>query len=291
MGIMIKTEFKVGLFLVVSILLILSALGYMAYRKGLFQAEKTINLSSQTGDGLTVGMPLIFSGFKIGRVADLELDERGLVLVRIKVPDQHAKWLRNNSRFILERPLIGSTKLLVETTDMSSTPLTATSTPMITEINDINETIKKFEPVLEKLALTMDHMEKVTGTLAGKGSLVEMAVGDKKSIEALYGALKDARAITQRAGRFLQRTEEELYGADGVTPAIQTVLTEVVVNLKKLGLSLDNVTSISADAADSTKNLKVLRRDLDVTIHSVNRLIEQIDQRLPFKSEKEIRLP
>ena len=140
---MIKTELKVGLFIILSTLLILSGLGYMSYKKGLFQAEETFTLSSQTGDGLTVGMPLIFSGFKIGKITDLELDAQGLVLVKIRVPSQHYKWLRSDSKFILERPLIGSTKLVMVTTNMNSPLLTSKSIPTVTEVNDINETIKK----------------------------------------------------------------------------------------------------------------------------------------------------
>ncbi len=81
MGMIVKTEFKVGLFIILTVLLILTGLGFMAYKKGIFQAEETITLSSRTGDGLTVGMPLNISGFKIGKIRDLELNDQGMVIV------------------------------------------------------------------------------------------------------------------------------------------------------------------------------------------------------------------
>ena len=86
-----STEFKVGLFIILTVLLVLTGLGYMAHQKGFFQAEQTYTLSSRTGDGLTVGMPLSLSGFKIGKISDMELNEQGIVLVKIRVPSQHAK--------------------------------------------------------------------------------------------------------------------------------------------------------------------------------------------------------
>lgn len=290
-GIMVKTEIKVGLFIILSALLILSGLGYMAFKKGLFQAEQTVTLSSRTGDGLTVGMPLIFSGFKIGKITDLELDAQGLVQIKIRIPSQHLKWLRTDSKFILERPLIGSTKLLVVTTNMSSAPLTSKSIPMVNEVNDINETIKKFEPVLVKIALITDHVEKLTGNLAGKKSLIEMAVNDPDSIQAIHEALKSTRSITQRTDGLLKKTEEELYGPNGIKPAVTQVLQEVVVNLQKVGKTLDNVTKISSDAAASTKDLKLLRSEIDATVNSINHLVDEINKKIPFRSEPEIRLP
>ncbi len=287
----IKTEFKVGLFIILTVLLILGGLGYMAYKKGFFQTEQTFILSSSTGNGLTVGMPLHFSGFKIGKIDEMELNEHGIVLIKIRVPSQHFKWLRADSKFILERPLIGSTKLLVVTTNMNSPPLSPKAVPSVTEVNDINETIKKFEPVLEKVALIMNHVEKLTGSLASKKSLIEMAVGDRESIDALYGALKNTKSITQRADGLLKKTDEELYGQNGVKPAVVKVLQELVIDLRKLGNTLDNVTKISAETADSTKDLKALRSDIDGAVNSVNNLVDELNQLVPFKKEPKIKLP
>jgi phospholipid/cholesterol/gamma-HCH transport system substrate-binding protein len=291
MDMIVKTEFKVGLFIILTVLLILAGLGYMAYKKGVFQAEQTFTLSSRTGDGLTVGMPLNFSGFKIGRIADLELSEQGVVLVKIRVPSQHFKWLRADSKFILERPLIGSTKLLVVTENMNSPLLTPKSLPSVTEVNDINETIKQFEPVVEKVALTMDHLEKLTGTLAGTKSLIEMAVSDEASVKSLYEAMKNAKSITQRADNLLKKTDEELYGREGVKPVVVAALQELVKDLQKLGKTIDNITRISSDAADSTKDLKVLRDEIDATVYSVDSLVDQLNKLVPFKTEPKIKLP
>ena len=287
----VKTEFKVGLFIVLTVLLIFAALGFMAYKKGLFQAEETLTLSSRTGDGLTVGMPLNFSGFKIGKIDDLELNEQGIVIVKIRVPAQHFKWLRSDSKFILERPLIGSTKLLVVSTNMNSAPLSPKMVPSITEVNDINETIKKFEPVIEKVAQIMDHVETLTGSLAGKKSLLEMAVGDRESLDAIYGALKNTRTITQRMDGLLKKTDDELYGREGVKPAVLTVLKELTADLQKMGKTIDNLTKISADAAASTEGLQLLRSEIDDTVNSINDLVGEVNKLVPFKPQPEIKLP
>ena len=48
---------------------------------------------------------------------------------------------------------------------------------------------------------------------------------------------------------------------------------------------------MSSDAAESTKDLKLLRSEIDSTVNSLNRLINELDKKLPFKSEPKIKLP
>ncbi|MCX7981736.1 MAG: MlaD family protein [Syntrophales bacterium] len=287
----LSVEWKVGLFLLFSLLVIASALAYLAHKKGMFERGYNFTLLSRTGDGLTVGMPLHFSGFKIGKVTEMELNPDGLVVVKINVPTRHLKWLRKESRFLLERPIIGSTKLTVITQDMTSPLLDPNSTPMITEVNDINETIRKLEPLLAKVSLILDHVEKLTGKMAARNSFLEMAISDRDAVQAVHDSLKNIRKTTERLDQMLIRTETELYGPEGVKPAVVEVLKEVVVNLKKTEEVLDNVIKMSVDLSKTTKDLDVLRRDIDRAVHTINSIIDEINRKIPFRKEEKVELP
>jgi len=287
----LSVEWKVGLFLVVSTILVMGGITYLAYKKGVFERGHTFTLFSRTGEGLSVGMPLNFSGFKIGKVTELELNPEGIVVVQINVPSRHLKWLRKDSEFFLERPILGSAKLTVVTKNMASAPLDAASRPMITEVSDINEAIKKLEPLLAKVSLILGHVERVTGKMAEKNSLLEMAVADKDAVSAVHESLKNVRKVTTHLDKILARTEMELYGPEGIKPAVIEVLKEVVMNLKKTEEVLDNVIKVSVDAAKATKDLEVLRGEVDRAMHSLNGLIEEISRKIPFKKEEKVELP
>ena len=308
----LKTEWKVGLFIILTVLLTVAGLVYMAYKKGLFQPETTYTLSSHTGDGLSVGMPLYFSGFKIGKVKELELDDQGRVLIRIAVPDQHGKWIRSDSKFILEKPLIGSAKLTVTTTNMTSSLLSPKAVATLQEVNDINDAIRRIQPILDQVAAITDNIavltgslanpqgdmskilknsEKLTSSLSNKRSILEMALGDEKSVQALHASLLNARQITEQVNTLLKKTDEEVYGEEGILPLVIKALKGLVVNLGKVGATLDNVTKMSADAAASTKDLKLLRSDIDATVMSLNRLLDELNRKMPFKAEPKIKLP
>ena len=308
----LKTEWKVGLFIILTVLLTVAGLVYMAYKKGLFQPETTYTLSSHTGDGLSVGMPLYFSGFKIGKVKELELDDQGRVLIRIAVPDQHGKWIRSDSKFLLEKPLIGSAKLTVTTTNMTSSLLSPKAVATLQEVNDINDAIRRIQPILDQVAAITDNIavltgslanpqgdmskilknsEKLTSSLSNKRSILEMALGDEKSVQALHASLLNARQITEQVNTLLKKTDEEVYGEEGILPLVIKALKGLVVNLGKVGATLDNVTKMSADAAASTKDLKLLRSDIDATVMSLNRLLDELNRKMPFKAEPKIKLP
>jgi phospholipid/cholesterol/gamma-HCH transport system substrate-binding protein len=314
-----RIEFKVGLFITITSLLILASIGYVAYKQGMFSKVYTYTLSSQTGENLTEGMPVAVWGFTIGRVSSLELNDQGTVLIRIKIPERHNRMIRADSKFILDKPLIGSPRILVKTTNLNGLPLSPQTVPELTESNDINEIIKRAQPIIDKADRIMANIEDITANLADpkgnvtrilrdaetlvarfskKDSLLEMAVGDPESVKSIQEALKKLRDFTVKADGILQRvdgmagkTDEELYGRDGVLPQFRNILRDLLMKLAKIDATFNNVNKISTEAADSTKDMKGLRNELDVTITTIRDLADEIDRMIPFKAKPVIKLP
>ena len=321
-----RIEFKVGLFITITSLLILASIGYVAYKQGMFSKVYTYTLSSQTGENLTEGMPVAVWGFTIGRVSSLELTDQGTVLIRIKIPERHNRMIRADSKFILDKPLIGSPRILVKTTNLNGLPLPPLTIPELTESNDINEIIKRAQPIIDKADRIMGNLEGITANLADpkgnvnrilqdaeslvarfskKDSLLEMAVGDPESVKSIHEALKKLRDITAKADGILQRvdgilqrvdgmagkTDEEFYGRDGVLPQFRNILRDLIAKLAKIDATFDNINKISTEAADSTKDLKALRNELDETVTAIGNLAGEIDRMIPFKTRPEIKLP
>jgi phospholipid/cholesterol/gamma-HCH transport system substrate-binding protein len=314
-----RIEFKVGLFITITSLLIMASIGYVAYKKGVFSKVYTYTLSSQTGENLTEGMPVAVWGFTIGRVSSLELNDLGTVLIRIKIPERHIRMIRADSKFILDKPLIGSPRIVVKTTNLNGLPLSPLTIPELTESNDINEMIKRAQPIIDKADRIMANIEGITANLADpqgdvnrilrdaeaviarfskRDSLLEMAVGDPESVKSIHEALKKLRDITFKADGILQRvdamagkTDEELYGRDGVLPQFRNILRDLLSKLAKIDATFDNINKVSSEAADSTKDLRALRNELDETVTAIGNLANEIDRMIPFKTKPEIKLP
>lgn len=321
-----RIEFKVGLFITIVSLLILASIGYVAYKKGVFSKVYTYTLSSKTGENMTEGMPVAVWGFTIGRVSSLELNDRGIVLIRIKIPERHNRMIRADSTFILEKPLLGSPRIVVKTYNLNGPALSPQAIPELIESNDINEIIKRAQPIVDKADRIMGNFEKITANLADpegdinrilhdaealvsrfskRDSILEMAVADPESVQSIHEALKKLRDIAVRADGILQRvdgvilrvdgmagkTDQELYGREGVLPQFRGILRDLLAKLVKIDATFDNINKISAEAADSTKDLKALRRELDQTVTAIGDLANEIDRMIPFKKKPEIKLP
>jgi phospholipid/cholesterol/gamma-HCH transport system substrate-binding protein len=314
-----RIEFKVGLLITITSLLILASITYVAYKKGAFSKVYTYTLASQTGENLTEGMPVAVWGFTIGRVSSLELNDQGTVLIRIKIPERHIRMIRAESKFILDKPLIGSPRILVRTSNLNGPPLSPLTIPELTESNDINEIIKRAQPIVDKADRIMANiagitaklddpegdvnrilrdMEKLISRFSKRDSLLEIAIGDPESIKSIHEALRNIKDITTRVDGILQRvdamagkTDEELYGRDGILPQFRNILRDLLTKLAKINATFDNINKISTEAADSTKDLKGLRNQLDETISTIRNLADEIDRIIPFKTKPEINLP
>jgi|GEM_PF-146051 len=334
-----KIEFKVGLFVTITLLLIMAAIGYVVYKKGVFSKVYTYTLTSKTGENLTEGMPVVFWGFNIGRVSALELNDQG-VLIKIKVPERHNRVIRSDSKFILDKPLFGAARLVVETDNLNAPPLSPQSVPVISVSNDINEIIKRVKPIIDKADRIMANVEQVTANIADpkgdvnrilknaeavtanladpkgdvnrilknaetltarfarKESVLEMVVGDQESIRSIHETIAKIRDATARVDGLLAKADgitgkvgEEIYGPDGVLPLVRDILRDLLEKLAKIDATLDNINKVSAEAVDSTKDLKVLRSELDAAVTAIGDLARELDRKIPFKARPEIKLP
>jgi phospholipid/cholesterol/gamma-HCH transport system substrate-binding protein len=321
----LRIELKVGLFLAIATLLLLAAIGYVAYQKGVFSKDYTYTLSSTTGENLTEGMPVVFWGFRIGRVSAMELTERG-VLIRIKVPERHNRVIRADSKFVLDKPLIGSPRIVVDTSNIDGPPLSPNFVPELTVSNDINELIKQVKPIATKIDEIAANVIRITANLADPGghvnrilaeaetitsrfakkeSILEMLVSNPESIQSIHTSLIQFKEITQRVDDILEKVDglaqradglaekggEEIYGREGVLPLVRDILRDLIGKLAKLDTALINVNLITGEAADAAKDLKVLRKELDAAVIAIGSLADELDRKIPFKARPEIKLP
>lgn len=286
-----RVELKVGVFVVVTAMMILSSVLYIAYKKGFFSQEDTFTISCRSGEDLTEGMPVYFSGFNIGRIETLELSDQGMVLAQIKISHKHVKWIRSSSIFSIKNPLIGTSILSVTTPNLTSPPLSPDARPEIVRIDNIDEAIKLIRPTLEKVDKVISNIEAITGNLAKKDSIIDMVVGDPESTQSIRNSIIKTKDILTKVDAMLSKTDEQIYGRDGVLLLVRKILMDFLFKLDKVNTTLDNINKISSDAAASTENLQSLRVEIETTIIAIGKLVNEIDKKIPFKKEPEIKLP
>lgn len=318
-------EFKVGLLVSLTVLLGLGLVIYGLYARGLFEPTMTIKLTAPNAEGVSVGMPISFSGFPIGEVKKMDLTEDAKVLLEVAIPKKDAKWLRHNSQFTLEKGLIGGAKIKAFTADLKEAPLQAgASFELITgeDPADISIIKQRVQNLLDNIVAmtraeapinrTLGNVETMTGRMAGEYGLLEGVMGSPekaaevvKVIEKANTLMTNVNGISLKVDGMLAKADTQVFGHDGVMDnarqsvvQVNKMLSEVRESLKKADAILASAQTASADVAVITGNVKEattdmgrLRVEIDDSVRKVNHLINEINKKWPFARDVEIKTP
>src|SRR5439155_11550036 len=116
-------QFRVGLLVGLAVVLGAGFVIYALYARGVFEDTQRLTLVAENAEGVSIGMDLTFSGFPIGRVNRMALDEDGRARIDIDVPRKDARWLRTSSVFTIERGVVGSARIRAYTGNLQDPPL------------------------------------------------------------------------------------------------------------------------------------------------------------------------
>src|SRR5438105_9258753 len=80
-----NVELKAALLLVLMLALMAAAAVYLMYARGTFESIQKLVLIADDAEGVVIGMDVTFSGFPIGRVRRIELNEEGKARIIVAV--------------------------------------------------------------------------------------------------------------------------------------------------------------------------------------------------------------
>ena len=311
-------HFKVGLFAAASLFLGAVFVVYMLYARGFFEETYRLQLAAASADGVAPGVPLVFSGIEIGRVATLGLNDNGGIVIRVELLARNAKWLKQNSTFTLDKPIVGGAKIRVDSPDLNAPALPENSTMLLLtsdiskEIPVLVERVKSILANVEHLTrkdgeinATLANVKTMTGRMTGEYGILEGVLGSPEKARAVTDSLDKTRAlITKLDGLALKmdgmaaKTDKWLFAPDGVADQtsgslaqVRLMLTDAQSSLKKADALMTNAVAISADVKEGTQDIAKLRAEIDDAVRKANALVNEINKKWPFARDPEVKLP
>lgn len=298
-------ELKAMILLAAIGILVVAFFGYVMHARGVFEPTQRLVLETDDSSGVIPGMDMTFAGFPIGRVSQVELSPEGKVRILVDVQSKDAKWLRTSSVFTLESSIVGETRLRAFTGLLNDPPLPAGATRQVlrgdatAEIPRIVATARALLENLETMTATdsdinasLSNINAVTGRMNGPGGVLGGVMGGDAEARKLREAL-------DRINSLLGKTEQRVYGKNGVMDDAQlairqlhVVLQDASTTLKKVDAVLVEAQAVGANARVATQDLGALRGEVDASLRKVNRLVDEINRKWPFaRSIQEIKLP
>lgn len=316
---------KVGAVLTLIPVIAIGLLLYSLYARGVFDRTQALTLVAPDAEGVVEGMPIMFSGFPIGQVSSMALDDLGRVRIEVRIKVKDARWLRISSVFWLEKQILGGAKIRAVSAKMQDPPLLAGSErPLVAKdaAQDIPQVIARANSILQNVDeiirpdssfnQTLANLKSVTERMAGEYGVLGGVTGGPEqakkvldTVDSVNALLASLKGVTARADGVLAKTDDRMFGQGGVMDEarksmaqLNTILSEARDSLKKADAVLATaqagtaeIKSAATNVKDATTDLGALRVEVDDSIRKVNGLIDEINRKWPFARKTEIKLP
>ncbi|MCS0627823.1 mammalian cell entry protein [Telluria mixta] len=294
-----------ALFLLVLIgALIVAFFLYVMYARGVFEKTQELVLVADDSSGVIPGMDMTFAGFPIGRVRQVELGKDGKVNILVDIAQNDAKWLRTTSVFTLESSVVGETRLRAYSGVLTDPPLAdhaqrpvlrgdaAAEIPrLMATARTLLENLETMTRADSHIGNTLANVDALSGRLSGRYGVLGTALGGDAEAEKLLQTL-------HRVDALLAKTDQRVFGKKGVMDDAQGAIRELNGLLADARGTLQKADSVLAEAQAVAKNahaatddLGRLRGEVDASLRKVNRLVDEINRKWPFKQDTEIKLP
>jgi phospholipid/cholesterol/gamma-HCH transport system substrate-binding protein len=302
-------QFRVGLLLGLALMLGIGFVAYVLFARGIFEATQRVTLLSENAEGVAIGMDLTFSGFPIGRVQRLALDEEGRARIEIEVPLKDAHWLRQSSVFTLERGLFGGATIRAHTGNLRDAPLpdgavrpvlrgdTSEEIPrLVASVRSILDNIDTLTGPGGNLQASIANLRTFTDRAAGKEGAAAALLGD--NVKQLTATLERTSVLLGSVNSLVSKTEQRVFAAGGVMDETEravaqanSMLGDVREALKRADAILADAEKIAGNAKAATTDLATLRAEVDADLRKISSLIDELNRKWPFERKTDIRLP
>lgn len=298
---------------------------YVLYARGVFEPTQRLTLVAEDAEGVSVGMDLSFAGFPIGRVRRIALADDGKARIEVDVPRRQAHWLRRSSVFTLEVSLFGAARIRAYSGNLEDAPLedgavrpvlrgdTSAEIPrMIATLRAVLENAERITAAESDLQRTLAELRTVSARMAGRHGVLGAVLGADEHARKVIAALDRTNAllaslggVSLRLDTVLAKTDERLYGPDGIAGEARRAAGEVRAILGEVRERLKTVDAILADAqasaasakaaaanvAGASTDLAALRAEVEASVRKIGALIEEINRKWPFERDTRMRLP
>ena len=252
----INMEKKIGMFVLIAIAGIALVIVFIGIQQDVFTSKTEIYFITDSGEGITEGMAVKLSGFKIGKVKKLSLDDVAKVKVELSINTRYMKWIKTDSKARLAKEgLIGDS--IIEITPGSAKAGQIADKGEISfararGLSDIAEELKEeVTPVLTEIKEIIHYVNDPEGdikhALKNISKLSDEAFTTKQHLDNL---LKDAGSSMKKIDQLLDSTKKTMTTVESMVRKIDKDLPGI---MEKVDKSLTNVQKMTDDLKKATE--------------------------------------
>jgi len=258
-------EKKIGFFVAVAIVGFIAVIFFIGTDQDLFIQKYRLKFTVEKGTGFSRGMPVKLSGFRIGRINSISLNETAMVDIEIQIGKKYQKWIKNDSVVkLVKEGLMGDNiiEVSVGTRDAEALKdgalITFEKTRGLEEVaNDIAD---KFKPVLIEVKDIISYVNDPNGDIKQSMNNIRELSADLHSTRTKIDAL--LADSTQKVGHLSADTETLLKISrdkiDAIGPVLEKVDRSMTTVEQKLPQLLDKTVTTMDHLEKTSRNLETI---------------------------------
>jgi ABC-type transporter Mla subunit MlaD len=264
-----KLNFRTGLFIALALALLAAAITGTLLRQGVFTQTASLYFFSDSAAGLSRGMSVQLSGFKIGTVEQISLEPDTRVKTRLVVNSEYMRHITQDSEARLAKEgLIGAS--VIEIVPKAREARTMPNNGVL-RFERAGDFAVLAEGLADKLHPILDDVKKITESASDPQGDIRMTLRNVREATAALAELRGelsklagtvnqrTESITAQVGQVLERTDSTIQKAgatieqagsavntlNGTLSTLDKQLPETLLRLER---TLTNVESVTADA-------------------------------------------
>lgn len=289
---------KLGIFVGIGLLLGVGLLLGLAVRQGYFAPKTPVYFIASSGSDLRAGMAVKLSGFKIGEVRSVQLNQFARVDVEMQIEDRYMQWIRPDSVATLAREgMIGDSFISVTSGNPDLPALTSDDRLRFvlgSSLGDIAQDVRnRVVPVIDEMHALLKYANDPKGDVRGSFAELHQLTADMqktrkqldatlKSVDQL--AVSDVPATLERTRAVLLRADASLKEMETAIPALSAKAGQSLQSLNEAAASAGR-TAVKAEKMldDTAPQLKETLTETGALLRESRSAVNAARTRWPFK--------
>ncbi len=300
-----KMRLVVGVFVIMIALLTAGFIYMLLEEKGTFDKRYSFYFQTDSASSFNVGTPLKYSGFDIGTIDAMQLNDDGTVKVKFSVAQNNRKWITKDSVLMIIKPLLGASHIVLYSA-IDNELLAPNSALTLLMSDDINDMITKLQPAVEKiiniinnidkitlaiskddsdLAMTLKHANEFSNKLAKNDSLLTSLTGSKSSTQDFIASLNSLEKMMQNIEKISAHLDADIVDPSSSSiKELEAILKDVKSKLKKLDGTVESIGGYDDD-------LEMIKEQISAGVQKSNQIMDKVDALMQDDDNKEVVLP
>lgn len=293
-------KIRLGLFIIISTLLLISILYFIGNRQNLFGKTFKISAVFNNVNGLILGNNVRYSGINVGTVKDIIMINDTTICVDMIVDDKFLKHIKKNALAAIGSDgLVGSMVINIMPSKGTSLALIPGDTIKSFSKISTNDMLSTLNTTNENAAILTSDLLKITSAInRGEGTL-GLLIKDKEMATNLKSTTYNLKEASEKATKTIDNLKniiaainyDESFAAVLLSDSIAaSQLKTIITNLEKTSIEIDSVISninevvVAAKSGNGTINYMlndtILVENIDTTIKNLKTGSELLNENL-----------